>query len=268
MPLTFGLPADDIRAEIADAGAWQQQKTRGAHVRAFIERWRNLWASRFIVRIVPTLERWLPWRLAECPICGWNGLTFRPRYGPTWIQPTALCPSCDGEHRHRLFALAYRELPKTDGTLPTVWIAPERCLRPMFDGSDAGFFTADIEAPGVDVRCDAEQMPFATGSIGLLVSNDVLEHVLNDGAALAEARRILNQRSLALFHVPIMSTETVEYGFSNEGEFGHRRAYGPDVLYRFEKAGFTVRPFRVIDLARSERRRYGLLKWDTLFLAS
>lgn len=271
VPLSLGLTAEHVRSQIFGTQAAQDDSSPTDRIRHVGGRLKNRAAAAFISRLVPRLEKVVPWSLAECPVCRWRGLSFRPFYGPGWVQPTATCPSCNCYQRHRLFALAYGDVSPTNSNgshlRPIVWMAPEECLRPMFNRSTAGVITADLEMPGADLHCDAEMMPFASQSVGLLVSIDVLEHVENDSAAMAEVKRVLAPGATAIFHVPIMATETVEYGFANEGEFGHRRAYGPDVVKRFEGAGFKVRLVRAVDMRQAERRRYGLLKWDTVLVA-
>ncbi|HEV3351758.1 MAG TPA: methyltransferase domain-containing protein [Acidimicrobiales bacterium] len=201
----------------------------------------------------------------RCVICEWKGLEFRPLVGPGWMQRNARCPGCGAVQRQRLLAFAVSANRLAGRVL---WVAPEECLRRTLDNSDMEVITADLSMPGVDIQADIERLPFHSGTVACLVISDVLEHVVDDQRALQEMRRVLADRGVALVHVPILTTETVEYGFANEGEWGHRRAYGPDIVRRFGDASLELSAYRADQFSRRDQRRHGLLDWDAVLVAT
>ncbi len=61
----------------------------------------------------------------------------------------------------------------------------------------------------------------------------MLEHVPDDGSALAEIRRILAPSGMAILPVPIVAERTVEYPVPNPHESEHARAPGYDYFDRY-----------------------------------
>ena len=217
-------------------------------------------------RALGAAERRVGHRSVECPICGWKGLRFRPYVGPGWVRHGNTCPSCGSQERHRLFwLLAQPELRAGDGR--RLYLAPEASLRGSIAGAGTDAITADLAMDDVDVRCDAESLPLADASVALVVCTDVLEHVPDDRAALAEIRRVLQPRGHTLVHVPILTSDTVEYGHAVAADNEHVRAYGPDIVDRFRAAGLSVDWRLAKRFAPRHRRRFGLYDEDVLLVA-
>lgn len=91
---------------------------------------------------------------------------------------------------------------------------------------------------------NAESLPFKN-EFDLLVTTDVLEHVLNAGAFLFSINRALRVRGRVAIRVPYregLLNYTSYRGF--ELEFGHLRSFNQDILQVYlEQAGFAVRGF-------------------------
>lgn len=259
---TFGIDADTLRGQVRVS--LQHPPARSARLKASVGQTCLYIASRGLNLFHKTLERAGARDRVVCVICGWQGREFRTRIGSGWLQRNALCPGCLGVQRQRLMALALERDPLSGRIL---WIAPEECLQEMVEKRGIAVITADIEMPAVDVRADVEALPFASGTVECVVVSDVLEHVADDGAALREIRRVLGESGIAFIHVPILATETVEYGFVNWGDWGHRRVYGPDISQRLAEASIELIPFRADQFSSATRRRYGLLDWDVVVLA-
>lgn len=201
-----------------------------------------------------------------CPLCGWHGGWFRPGVAAGRIRLTMRCPHCRAGRRHRLFWLAWQATRHGDAGL-CLHMAPEDWLAPLVAAEATAVVTMDLETGGVHINADAERLPFQHGSIDTIVSNDVLEHVEHDDLALQEIARVLSPIGLAFLHTPVVSTETVEYGFANPLEHGHRRAYGPDLVRRIRDAGLELTVFSVSALTRRDSRRYGLPAPDAVLIA-
>lgn len=118
-------------------------------------------------------------------------------------------------------------------------------------------------APGevrAGVRCeDVQNLTYADASFDLITHTEVLEHVPDDAAALAELHRVLRPGGLMLFTVPLHGGETtVERARLRGNAIEHLQApiyhgdplrggepilafrdYGEDIVRRLRAAGFT-----------------------------
>jgi SAM-dependent methyltransferase len=200
-----------------------------------------------------------------CPLCGWTGARFRPTVSGGRIRAGMLCPQCRGGRRHRLFWLAWQaEQTSTAGRC--LHMAPEDWLAPRLAAAARTVIAIDLEPDGVDVAADAERLPFRDHHFDTVICNDVLEHVADDQQALREVARVLRPAGTAYLHTPLVAEHTVEYGFANLLDHGHRRAYGPDLVLRVRNAGLAVTLFRTSDLVPADRRRFGLEVPDAILI--
>lgn len=126
-------------------------------------------------------------------------------------------------------------------------------------GAGSGTFTNQLSARGFEVtstditdealevlrqrvsgqveRADATSLPFAASSFDAVVLGEVLEHVEDDAAALAEAARVLRPEGLLAVSVPRNPA-----WFSHSDEWaGHFRRYTRDQLESLVgEAGFEI----------------------------
>ena len=254
-----GMDADILRRQLDPSGVGEARSStskwrgRSRHVGVLLYR-----------RGLAVLERLGVRGRVNSAVCGWKGAEFRPVLEGEWFQRNVCCPSCQSVQRHRLVALALADgLPSVS---PVLWTAPESCLAPLIEQRWGGAITVDIEMPGVDVHADLEAIPLANGQLGAVVSVDVLEHVIDDRKVLGEFARTLGPDGFVLLHIPMLWSETVEYGFADLSDHGHRRGYGPDAVGRFTDAGFDVQAVHARDWSPLDRRRLGLLDWDVVFV--
>ena len=95
------------------------------------------------------------------------------------------------------------------------------------------------------VRGDATRLPFADGSFDRIIVSEVLEHIPDDAAAMAEITRVLHPEGKAAVTVPRWWPERVCWALSDEyhaNEGGHVRIYRPDELVeRLERSGLRPR---------------------------
>jgi SAM-dependent methyltransferase len=80
-------------------------------------------------------------------------------------------------------------------------------------------------------------LPFGDGSFDLVTTLDVLEHIEDDVAALAELRRVLRPDGLLLIAVPAFM---FLWGKQDEVSHHHRRYTAPGVRRALAEAGFVV----------------------------
>lgn len=121
------------------------------------------------------------------------------------------------------------------------------------DGLD--YVTADLApSPLVQRRMDITSIPFPDESFDWLICSHVLEHVLDDGAAMSEIRRVLKPDGVALLQHPIDARRPTTYEDPSItdpadrsrvfGQCDHVRIYGQDFVGRLTKAGFDVTEVR------------------------
>ena len=87
------------------------------------------------------------------------------------------------------------------------------------------------------VRADGCQLPFRGGAFDMVLMQDVLEHIPDDGATLAGINRVLRQDGLIFLCVPAYMAL---YGHHDK-LFGHQRRYTrPQLRQRLEARGFGI----------------------------
>jgi SAM-dependent methyltransferase len=97
----------------------------------------------------------------------------------------------------------------------------------MFAAMEAA---GEAPAPGaaVAVRGDAHRLPFPDGAFDLVIASEILEHIPDDAAAIAEAVRVLRPGGRFAVTVPRWWPERVCWALSDayhEVEGGHVRIY-------------------------------------------
>lgn len=214
-----------------------------------------------------------------CPICNTHFSKFLP-YGRINPRPNALCPKCQALERHRLIWLYLQERTQFfNRKMDVLHIAPEACfMRPFESMHGSANITADIESPLAKVKMDIHRIPFKDNSFDAVLCNHVLEHVQDDIKAMSEICRVLRPGGFAVLQVPFFNPlpdKTYE-DFSitdaraREKAFGqddHVRKYGRDYAERMSRAGLkAVADNFVNEKSEAERKRFGLVKGETLFI--
>jgi SAM-dependent methyltransferase len=116
---------------------------------------------------------------------------------------------------------------------------------------------------------DVVALPFEDGTFDLVVCSHVLEHVVDDRAAMAELLRVLRPEGRALLLQPVHDElpRTIEDPTITEpaerlrafGQRDHVRIYGRDFVPRLQETGFDVGVVDYVDSVDPETvRRCGL----------
>ena len=205
-----------------------------------------------------------------CPICGHHGAFVDVGHPVRW---DARCPNCGSRERHRLIHLWITEGggDKLAGKrIPH--FAPERDFMRRMRHSPL-YETADQIQGGVTYRIDITDTKLPGGTYDLVLANHVLEHVVNDRAAMLELFRLLKPGGFAVVTVPINASRHTTYenppvtgGPQRRAHFGaddHVRYYGLDFADRLAAAGFQVETFRV---SPEDEVKYGLLRDEWIYV--
>ncbi len=111
-------------------------------------------------------------------------------------------------------------------------------------GTDGYSYHKDIE------ELDLTSLSYQDASFDLIVANHVLEHIPDDGSAIAEMFRVLKPGARAIITVPIREEHNETYEdvsivspkerAKHFGQWDHVRWYGMDIKDRLEIVGFEV----------------------------
>ncbi|MDA2945734.1 MAG: class I SAM-dependent methyltransferase [Actinomycetota bacterium] len=108
----------------------------------------------------------------------------------------------------------------------------------------AGEISPD-SSPGV-LRGDATRLPFADGTFDVVITSEVLEHIIDDTAAIAEMARVLRPGGRFAASVPARLPETINWRLSDEYHApaavgGHVRIYSRvELAAKLRAAGLEV----------------------------
>jgi SAM-dependent methyltransferase len=110
------------------------------------------------------------------------------------------------------------------------------------------YTTLDAFGAGEDLRADLTELTLPDGCFDLVICHRVLEHVLDDGAALREIHRVLRTGGRLETSVPqsMQLLTTNEWVIQDESHHGHVRQYGRDFEARLADAGFRVELDRLL----------------------
>ncbi len=164
------------------------------------------------------------------------------------------CPDCFSFDRNRwvYFVLKnYTRLFEDGGTV--LHFAPEKQIEAQLrKNTRIDYITADIMEDAEDYTVDMTKMPFGDGRFDYIIANHVLEHIPDEGKAIAELKRCIRKNGKIILSFPVSSdTATIEIpGLSDEereyyyGQNDHVRLYGRDFKERLEGYGLVVRVFQ------------------------
>lgn len=161
------------------------------------------------------------------------------------------CESCGSLQRHRLMLLMLiaqiESLSTGRSVLDFSPLPPMAAATREIAGRRYVSFDLDPTSR-VSIVADLCQLPIADESSDVIHCSHVLEHVVDDAAAMTELRRVLAPGGEVLIQVPrrkgAMTEEAVGAGpeelLRRFGQEDHVRLYGEDFEERLEAAGFRV----------------------------
>jgi SAM-dependent methyltransferase len=182
----------------------------------------------------------------------------------------ARCPKCGALERHRFVAMLFDSWNAVLREAQTVLdIAPQSETRRLIRKRTSGCYVGvDIDlSVRPDLLGSITELPFATGSIDVAICMHVLEHIPNDGLAIAELARVLTTTGVGFVQVPRRSGGPTDEDPAAPGDeriarFGqadHVRYYGDDFEARLYAGGLQpAAAWPAMFLSESEIARFGL----------
>lgn len=219
-------------------------------------------------------------RRVTCPICH-----IRLRRFTTFVVDPSyrnlLCPWCLSLERHRLLWLYLQDHTEIfSRPLRLLHIAPEYPLYQAFKGApNLDYVTAGLDGSFIQVVMDLLHTACKPDLFDVVICCHVLEHIVDDLAAMRELRRVLKPGGQAFLDSPIDYGRDVTFEDPNcrtpearariFGQSDHVRIYGLDYPNRLEAAGFTVRVDEYVkSLSPETVRRYGLIAEEPLYICT
>jgi SAM-dependent methyltransferase len=219
---------------------------------------------------VHTVRSWTtPTDNRHCPICDWKGQAFLMFGTPPNRRFDAACPRCGSLERQRLgWRVLEDVMPRTAAAergLSVLHVAPEVCIESAFRARADDYLSIDLTDRGMRVM-DVTDLKLADATRDVVWCSHVLEHVPDDGRAIAEFFRVLRPGGVALLQVPVWGETTDEDPTVDDPlerlrrfhQRDHVRAPGDDYAQRMRDAGFAVEVVHTRDFPPDQVSRQGL----------
>lgn len=216
------------------------------------------------------------WGLSRyCPLCK-SWLRAFIEYLPA-KRKDALCPICLSLERHRGHWYFLRKstdlLNGEEKSL--LHVAPEESLVESFSSiENVDYLSIDLNSPLAMRHMDLTDMPLGDDTFDVIYCSHVLEHIVEDGKAIAELYRVMKPGGWGIIQIPVSGDETIEdFSVTDPEEllklYGHRehvRLCGKDYIRRLESGGFKVKVVNIKDITTpAERLRMGMEYDEEIF---
>ncbi len=211
--------------------------------------------------------------LHYCPICNQYG-QFLP-FGVI-PRPAANCPHCGSLERHRFLYFIYKKyFLNTKKQIKLLHTAPEKCIYDLIKKNPKIDYTPiDLFPEGYKfcqcLKEDVTNLSFKDNTFDFVISNQVMEHILDENKFLSELLRVLKPGGYLLLNFPVFMD--LEKTFQDDsitspedrekyyGQSDHVRKYGRDIFDKLKKK-YNAKVIFVSSLMNPKQiKKYSLLK--------
>lgn len=230
-----------------------------------------LFLFSFLFGLIIAKRMWQKVYPCACNLCGWEFekfLDFDCGFGR--IYKNAQCPSCISQPRHRIAGMQFKKSLSKTKKIHILHFAPEKPLEKLlYSYGKNNYLSVDIDKARAMKQEDITQLSFQDSSFDLIYCSHVLEHVINDEAAILELHRVLKLSGFAIIDVPIdyNNEKTLESPdiispeerTAKYWQWDHVRLYGRDFPDKLRKLGFKVDISEINKfLTEKKKKRFGL----------
>lgn len=240
----------------------------------------KIFSRNFLIRIsyylIPVLKIIYSGNNFIDPIDG-RGYSKFLSYGYGKLRKNALSPGTLSLERHRLLWLYLNNSTNLlKSKIRVLHIAPEQIFYRKFKKNIYWDYTTfDLKSPIADIKGNITNMIFNDATFDLIICNHVLEHIVDDRAAMREIYRVLKKDGIGILQVPIDKSleETYEDNTivskkqrdKHFGQYDHVRVYGLDYKDRLENTGFIVNLLNYTNQIEDNLiSKYGLIKGELI----
>lgn len=233
----------------------------------------------------------IPEGTKECIICGKTKVHFYPAgikeelfdkhhiIGGGYRQDV-ICPCCGAGDRERwLYYVLTNILKITEHAGRILHFAPEKNVSLILSkNTKIDYYTGDIRVGAAMHVTDITDIQYKDGVFDYVISNHVMEHIINEEKAVSEIMRVLKPTGKWILSFPVCmefktyedaSIVTDEQRLKAYGQKDHVRLYGNDFKEKFEKYGLKLQIYRPKDeLSMELIKKWGLIEDDIIICAS
>ena len=183
-----------------------------------------------------------------CPICNQYGQFLSCGIIP---RPAAQCPHCWSLERHRFLYFIYKKyFLNTKKQIKLLHTAPEKCIYDLIKKNPKIDYTPiDLFPEGYKfcqcLKEDVTNLSFDDNTFDVIISNHIMEHILDENKFLSELLRVLKSGGYLLLNFPVFMD--LEKTFQDDsitlpedrekyyGQSDHVRKYGRDIFDKLKK---------------------------------
>lgn len=189
------------------------------------------------------------------------------------------CPCCGAIDRVRWLKYVlenHTDISRIAGRV--LHFAPESAIENYIKrNGQVDYYGADIVQGKAMHVVDITDIPYKDNMFDYVISNHIMEHIVDEGKAVSEIRRVLKENGKWIFSFPIctdMKTYENKAIVSPEkrleayGQRDHVRLYGYDSVERFERYGFKIEVYSPkAELDDAQIDKYGFIYDDIIMIA-
>ena len=246
--------------------------------------WKHPWQAGKVLGgaltnlLIPLVEKATRSHQCACPVCAWEGFSFRTFLSADEIIPRSICPGCGSFDRHRQLVMGVRdELAARPGWNPHVMVGFSLSTAMRFLLEHEGLarcFRSDIDAEdrrfSPDFVADLRRAPLADDSVDWVFCSHVLEHIPELDHCVDEILRVLKPGGAAWLQVPFEPGLAHSRRIEIDPHRAHAHAwqFAPDFGKLIHRSGWEVTEIIARDaVAAADRQRYGIDPLERFWIA-
>lgn len=229
--------------------------------------------------------------LKQCIICGNNVEEFLPgglendfftrhHIIGGGYRTGCTCPHCGAVDRERWQYYVYQnklDLFRAPGKV--LHFAPEGSISNIIQQNEQiDYYTGDLLPMRAMYIVDITNMQYEDNTFDYIISNHVMEHIVDEEKAVSEIKRVLKPDGKWIFSFPICTDMKTyedkaiispEQRLKEYGQGDHVRLYGYDFAERFERYDLTLHIYSPEkELDDDQIDKFGFIKDDVIIIAT